>query len=220
MSEWFASVFSKFASLSGTAWAVLCALLILGIVIFVISRDKRRWSTRMLANAALCIALSFILSCIRLYRLPQGGSITLASMLPLFLFAYAYGTVPGMLTGAAYGILQFIQDAYFVHPLELILDYPLAFAMLGLAGIAHNRTDRQSLVFGIVLGTVGRFVCAFLSGIIFFGMYAPEGQNVFVYSAVYNGFYLIPEAIICITLALVPSIQRLARQLSFTDGRH
>ena len=220
MSEWFASVFSKFASLSGTAWAVLCALLILGIVIFVISRDKRRWSTRMLANAALCIALSFILSCIRLYRLPQGGSITLASMLPLFLFAYAYGTVPGMLTGAAYGILQFIQDAYFVHPVELILDYPLAFAMLGLAGIAHNRTDRQSLVFGIVLGTVGRFVCAFLSGIIFFCMYAPEGQNVFVYSAVYNGFYLIPEAIICITLALVPSIQRLARQLSFTDGRH
>ena len=220
MCEWFASVFSKFASLSGTAWAVLCALLILGIVIFVISRDKRRWSTRMLANAALCIALSFILSCIRLYRLPQGGSITLASMLPLFLFAYAYGTVPGMLTGAAYGILQFIQDAYFVHPVELILDYPLAFAMLGLAGIAHNRTDRQSLVFGIVLGTVGRFVCAFLSGIIFFGMYAPEGQNVFVYSAVYNGFYLIPEAIICITLALVPSIQRLARQLSFTDGRH
>ena len=220
MSEWFASVFSKFASLSGTAWAVLCALLILGIVIFVISRDKRRWSTRMLANAALCIALSFILSCIRLYRLPQGGSITLASMLPLFLFSYAYGTVPGMLTGAAYGILQFIQDAYFVHPVELILDYPLAFAMLGLAGIAHERTDRQSLVFGIVLGTVGRFVCAFLSGIIFFGMYAPEGQNVFVYSAVYNGFYLIPEAIICITLALVPSIQRLARQLSFTDGRH
>lgn len=219
MSEWFASVFSKFGSLSATAWAVLLALLILGAVIFVISRDKRRWSTRMIANAALCIALSFILSCIRLYRLPQGGSITLASMLPLFLFAYAYGTVPGMLTGAAYGVLQFIQDAYFVHPVELVLDYPLAFAMLGLAGIAHNRNDRGSFIAGIVLGTVGRFVCAFLSGIIFFGMYAPEGQNVFVYSAVYNGFYLIPEAAICIVLALVPSIERIARQLSFADSR-
>ena len=74
-------------------------------------------------------------------------------------------------------------------------------------------------VAGIVLGTVGRFVCAFLSGIIFFGMYAPEGQNVFVYSAVYNGFYLIPEAAICIVLALVPSIERIARQLSFADSR-
>ena len=209
-------MFSKFAEISPVVWGILAALVILGLVLFFVTRDSKKWSTRMLANAALCIALSFVLSYIRLYKLPQGGSITLASMLPLFLFAYAYGVGPGMLVGAAYGILQFIQDAYFVHPIELLLDYPLAFAMLGLAGLASRFSDKWGLIPGIVLGTFGRFVCAFLSGVIFFGMYAPEGQNVLVYSAVYNGFYLIPEAIICIVLAMIPQIRRLAKQLALS----
>ncbi|MCI7736358.1 MAG: energy-coupled thiamine transporter ThiT [Clostridiales bacterium] len=209
-------MFSKFAEISPVVWGILAALVILGVVLFFVTRDSKKWTTRMLANAALCIALAFVLSYIRLYKLPQGGSITLASMLPLFLFAYAYGVAPGMLVGAAFGILQFIQDAYFVHPIELLLDYPLAFAMLGLAGLANRFSDKWGMIPGIILGTFGRFVCAFLSGVIFFGMYAPEGQSVLVYSAVYNGFYLIPEAIICIVLAMVPQIRRLAKQLALS----
>lgn len=205
----------RFDKITPASWAVLAALVIIGVVLFVITKDKKKWTTRMIANAALCIALSFILSYIRLYKLPQGGSITLASMLPIFMFAYAYGTAPGMIVGAAYGLLQFIQDAYFVHPAELILDYPLAFALLGLAGIA-KMNDKWGIILGIVLGTFGRFLCAFLSGVIFFGAYAPEGQNVLVYSAVYNGFYLIPEAIICIVLAMIPQVQKLAKQLALS----
>ena len=209
-------MFSKFAEISPVVWGILAALVILGVVLFFVTRDSKKWTTRMLANAALCIALAFVLSYIRLYKLPQGGSITLASMLPIFLFAYAYGVAPGMLVGAAFGILQFIQDAYLVHPIELLLDYPLAFALLGLAGLANRFSDKWGLIPGIILGTFGRFVCAFLSGVIFFGMYAPEGQSVLVYSAVYNGFYLIPEAIICIVLAMVPQIRRLAKQLALS----
>ncbi len=209
-------MFSKFAEISPVVWGILAALVIVGIVLYTVVRDKRKWSVRMLANASLCIALSFILSYIRLYKLPQGGSITLASMLPMFMFAYAYGVGPGMLTGMAYGFLQFIQDAYFVHPVELLLDYPLAFAMLGLCGLAPRFSERYGMIPGIVLGTFGRFLCAFISGIVFFGMYAPEGQHVMVYSAVYNGLYLIPEAAICIVLAMIPQIQRLARMLSLS----
>lgn len=209
-------MFSKFAEISPVVWGILAALVIVGIVLYTVVRDKRKWSVRMLANASLCIALSFILSYIRLYKLPQGGSITLASMLPMFMFAYAYGVGPGMLTGMAYGFLQFIQDAYFVHPVELLLDYPLAFAMLGLCGLAPRFSERYGMIPGIVLGTFGRFLCAFISGIVFFGMYAPEGQHVMVYSAVYNGLYLIPEAAICIVLAMIPQIQRLARTLSLS----
>ena len=209
-------MFSKFAEISPVVWGILAALVILGVVLFFVTRNSKKWTTRMLANAALCIALAFVLSYIRLDKLPQGGSITLASMLPIFLFAYAYGVAPGMLVGAAYGILQFIQDAYFVHPVELLLDYPLAFALLGLAGLASRFSDKWGMIPGIILGTFGRFVCAFLSGVIFFGMYAPEGQSVLVYSAVYNGFYLIPEAIICIVLAMVPQIRRLAKQLALS----
>ena len=207
-------MFSKFAKITPVTWGVIAALLIFGIVLFAITKDKKRWTARMLANAALCIALATVLSFVRLYKMPQGGSITLASMLPIFLFAYAYGVGPGMLVGAGYGLVQFLQDAYFVHPVELILDYPLAFAMLGLAGLASNFSDKWGIIPGIVLGTFGRFVCAFVSGVIFFGMYAPEGQNVLVYAAVYNGLYLIPEAIICIVLAMVPQIRQLAKRLA------
>ncbi len=207
-------MFSKFAEISFTVWAIIAALILLGIVAFVSSRTKKQWTVRMLANASLCIALAFILSMIRLYRLPQGGSITLASMLPLFLFSYAYGVGPGFLVGTAYGVLQFIQSAYFVHPIELLLDYILCYAMLGLCGISHNSHGKFSMVPGMILGTLGRFFCAFLAGVIFFGSYAPEGQNVLIYSAVYNGLYLIPEVLICIVLSMVPQIRTLARQLS------
>jgi len=207
-------MFSKFAEISPVVWAIVASLAIVGVVLFAVTKDSRKWTARMLANAALCIALSFVLSYVRLYKMPQGGSITLASMLPIFMFAYAYGVGPGMLVGAAYGFLQFIQSASFVHPMELLLDYPLAFAMLGLAGLSERFPDQWGIIPGIVLGTFGRFICSFLSGIIFFYMYAAEGQSVWVYSAVYNGFYLIPEAIICIVLGMIPQVRKLAKQLA------
>ena len=94
-----------------------------------------------------------------------------------------------------------------------------ALSMRSFAEERRAKTDQLLLtspvsIPGIVLGTFGRFVCAFLSGVIFFGMYAPEGQNVLVYSAVYNGFYLIPEAVICLVIASIPQIRRLAKQLA------
>ena len=218
MSNPILSIF-RFDKISAQVWPVLAALVILGAVLFVLSRQQQKWSARMIANAALSIALAFILSYVRLYKMPQGGSITLASMLPLFLFAYAYGMAPGFLVGAAYGLLQFMQDAYFVHPIELLLDYPLAFAMLGLAGLAHRKDGQFRLVQGIVLGALGRFLCAFIAGIVFFGSYAPEGQPVVVYSMVYNGLYLIPDTLICVALVLVPAMRRLARALTLSELR-
>ena len=203
-------MFSKFAEISPVVWGILGALVIVGVVLFFLTRDSKKWSTRMLANAALVIALSFILSYIRLYKMPQGGSITCASMLPIFLFAYAYGMVPGFVTGMAYGILQFIQDAYFVHPIQLLLDYPLAFAMLALAGAFKDKP--WGLYVGIVLGCVGRMVCAVLSGVIFFAEYAGD-QNAFVYSVVYHISYLAPEMAIALVISLIPGMNRLVKMI-------
>lgn len=208
-------MFSEFAEFSLTTWAILAGLVILGVVFFVMTRDKKRWTTRMLANAALCIALAFVLSYIKLYEMPQGGSVTLASMLPIFMFAYAYGVAPGMIVGFAYGLLQFVQGGWFVHPMQFLLDYPLCFSMLGLAGVARKLPDRWGIIPAILLGTFFRFLCAFLTGVFFWGDGAGE-QNVFVYSAVYNGTYLIPEAVICIVLAMVPQVRKLARQLALS----
>lgn len=206
-------MFSEFAEITLTTWAILAGLVILGAVLFVIAGNKRKWTTRMIANAALCIALAFILSYVKLYEMPQGGSVTLASMLPIFMFAYAYGVAPGMAVGFAYGLLQFVQGGWFVHPMQFLLDYPLAFAMLGLAGIARKLPESWGMIPGIAAGAFFRFLCAFLTGVFFWGEGAGD-QNVFVYSAVYNGTYLIPEALICMVIAMIPQIRRLSKQLT------
>lgn len=203
----------QFADISLTTWAILAGLIIFGVVTYIITRDKRRWSTRMMANASLCIALAFILSYVKLYEMPQGGSVTLASMLPIFMFAYAYGTAPGLIIGFAYGLLQFVQGGWFVHPVQFLLDYPLAFSMLGFAGILRNIPGSMGIVPGILLGTLLRFFCAFLTGVFFWGDGAGE-QNVLIYSAVYNGAYLIPETVICLALAMVPQIQQVSKRLA------
>ncbi len=203
----------NFNEINLTTWSILAGLVILGIVLYTMTHNQRKWTTRMMANASLCIALAFMLSYVKLYEMPQGGSVTLASMLPVFMFAYAYGTAPGMMVGFAYGLLQFVQGGWFVHPMQFLLDYPLAFAMLGFAGIARKFPDSWGMIPGILLGTTLRFLCAFLTGVFFWGDGAGE-QNVLVYSAVYNGTYLIPETMICLLIAMIPQIRRLARELS------
>ena len=204
---------SQFAEISLTTWSVLFALILLGVILSIITRNKRKWTTRMIANASLCIALSFILSYIQLYQMPQGGSITLASMLPLFMFSYAYGVTPALVVGFAYGLLQFVQGGWFVHPVQFLLDYPLAFSLLGFSGVAKKLPDSWGMLLGIPLGVFLRFFCAFLTGVFFWGEGAGT-QNVLVYSAVYNGTYLIPETLICILFASVPQIRRIVKEIS------
>lgn len=203
-----------FAEVPLSAWAIVIALVLVAAVLFVIMRGQKRWSTRMLTTAAISIALAFILSCIRLFKMPQGGSVTAASTLPIFLFAYAYGTVPGLVAGIGYGLLQFIQDAYFVHPVQILLDYPLAFGLLALCGLGRKLPERYGLTVGIILGSLGRFVCATLSGIVFFADYAPAGQNPILYSIGYQASYLIPEMVICILIGLIPQVKRTMLRLA------
>ena len=211
-------MFSEFAEVSAATWGVIVALLLVGIIVFAVSKDKKRWTARMFANGALCIALATVLSFVTLYKMPQGGTITLASMLPIFLFSYAYGVGPGMLVGAAYGFVQFLQGGlYFVHPIELLLDYPLAFAMLGLAGLANKFSDKWGMIPGIILGTFGRFCLRVPVRHDLLRHVCAGGQNLVVYSIVYNGLYLVPEAIICIVLALIPQIRQLAKRLALQD---
>ena len=205
----------QFAEITLTTWSILAALVILGIVLFIMTHNRQKWTTRMMANASLGISLAFILSYVKLYEMPQGGSVTLASMTPILMFSYAYGVAPGLMIGFAYGLLQFVQGGWFIHPVQFLLDYPLAFAMLGFSGIARRLPDRWGMIPGVLLGVFLRFLCAFLTGIFFWGDGAGD-QNVLMYSAVYNGTYLIPETVICLAVVMVPQIRRLAKQLSLT----
>lgn len=168
------------------------------------------------ACGGMSIALGTVLSMIKLYEMPQGGSITPASLLPIIFCAMAFGPVWGIGIGAVYGLLQFIIWPYPAHWASVILDYPLAFALLGLAGLfaaplrrriaEKNILHRLSLipfplvVIGIFVGAIGRFASSFLSGVIFYGSYAAVGQSVWAYSLVYNGSYLLPDLAILIVV--------------------
>ncbi len=153
----------------------------------------------------MCIALSFILSYIRLYKMPQGGSITLASMFPIILYSMVFGPIAGIIAGVAYGFLQLIQDAWVINWAQLLFDYPFAFGFLGLAGITPQaiRNIQVRTVIAVSIALLGRGLMHFLSGIIFFADSIPEGTNAIIYSLAYNASYIIPELIITCVLSVL-----------------
>ena len=193
---WFENAVKKLVETPLTVWIAILVLAALGVILLVVTRTSRKWNAQMLSFAALSIALSFVLSCIRLYRMPQGGSVTPASMLPLMLFSAAFGVGPGLLAGLVYGILQYLQGGWFLNVWQFALDYLLAFAALGLASLAKKLPEKWGLYVAMVIAAVGRALSATLAGIMFWDT-APWA------SLVYNGTYLIPEVIICIVLAFL-----------------
>lgn len=203
-----------FADVSTTGWIAVGALAALAVVLLVIARGHVRWTARMIANAALCLALAFVLSYIKLFDLPQGGAVTAASLLPIIAFAYSYGLAPGLVVGVAYGLLQMIQDPWIVSPVQAILDYPLAFACIALAAVARKLPDSWGWLAGIALGGVGRFVCHVLSGVVFFAEYAEgTGLSPFVYSVSYNSFVFVDLAICAVVMAF-PQVRRALKKMT------
>ncbi len=219
---WMQSAVEKFTETPATVWIAVLAIVALGVILLSARKVSRKWNSRMLAFGALAIALSFVLSCIRLMKMPTHGSVTPGSMLPLMLFAAAYGVVPGLFAGSVYGLLQFFQDPWFFSAPEFILDWILAFAALGLAGIAKGKKEVW-LFPGIVLAVLGRAVCAIAAGLLIVADYAPKdlvinGAQVgskFAFSAMYNGLYLLPELGICLVLGALIG-PRLLRELKRT----
>jgi len=177
--------------------------------------------TRVLTEAALAVALSFVLGFIVLFKMPFGGSVSL-EMIPLILLALRRGWRVGVVAGAAYGLLDLAIDPYVVHPVQLLLDYPLAFGVLGLAGLFKPTV--QGAVMGATVAVLARFACHFLSGVIFFASYAPEGWNPLLYSAAYNAAYLAPSLGIAIVVTVVllkalEGAQPSPRQLRFRGSK-
>ena len=157
-----------------------------------------------LAICAVCIAISFLLNQVSLFRMPQGGSITPASMLFVVLAGYWLGPKYGILTGVAMGLLNTVTGAYIVHPIQYVLDYLLGPAMLGLSGFF--RKWKYGLLTGYVVGVFGRFVMVFLSGWIFFGILA-EDMGVWpaaTFSIIYNITYIGPELVATLMIISLP----------------
>lgn len=201
MAVYLQNVFGGLLKLTPTTYSIIASIAMAsGILLY--TRRKMSLTTKALVYGALCAAMAFVLSYIRIYRWPQGGSITPASMLPLFVYSYIFGPAAGIAAGSAYGLLQLIQDPYILHPIQVLLDYILAFAALGLAGFARN-----NIGLGTLIGGFGRFFCSFLSGVIFFGSYAPEGMSPIIYSLYVNALIIGTDTVICFIVSQIPQIK-------------
>lgn len=166
--------------------------------------NKISATTRQLVYSAAAIALAAVCSMIKLFEMPMGGSVTLVSMLFIVLIAYWYGPCAGILTAVAYGLVQFVMEPVFYTLPQMLFDYPLAFGALGLAGFFHKK--KWGLQVGYIVGVIGRFVFATISGVLFFAAYAPEGMHPLAYSAGYQASYLVPEAVVTLVILCIPPV--------------
>jgi thiamine transporter len=173
--------------------------------------NKKRSNTLFIVEVAVFTALAYLLdflaNILSLKIWPEGGSVSIA-MVPIFIMAYRWGIKGGVLTGFLMGLLQFILGYSQIYTIvQGIIDYFIAFSVVGFAGVFTSQVknavnDNKKgkwatyAVLGTFVGSALRFVCHFISGVVFFGSYAPKGQPVAVYSILYNGTYMLPSFIL------------------------
>lgn len=156
------TLFKKLLNADIRFWGMIIGLAALAVILFVICRGRKAWTAQTVAYGAIAIALGFVLSYIRVFRMPQGGSITPASMLPLMLFSAAFGAGPGVAAGLIYGVLQYLQGGDFLSVWQVIFDYLIAFAALGLAGL--YRYTKQGWQVWLTIGLSAALLIAMIIG--------------------------------------------------------
>lgn len=190
----------------GNVVLVIVILALLLVASCFIKKKSKKLSVKQLAVCAAAIALGTVLSNIKIFSFPTGGSITLLSMLIICLPGYWFGLGAGIMTGVAYGVLQMLIDPYILFPAQLMVDYLLAFGALGLSGLFTNK--KNGLIWGYITGVLGRYAFVVISGWIFFGIYAWEGWNPFAYSLVYNMIYIFSEAAVTLVIIALPPVKK------------
>ncbi|GHV00537.1 hypothetical protein FACS1894211_08080 [Clostridia bacterium] len=190
---------------SAEVWSFvwLFVLAAIPVVLYVLFGKKTpdAIATKSVVYAAVAIALGFALSYMRIFSLPQGGSVTFASLLPLMFYSYQFGIRKGLLAGLVYGLLQAVQDPWIVHPAQFILDYPVAFTMIGLTGLfrylpVFKDNAQLKFVAGAVLALLLRYAAHVVSGVIFFATYGSEfGYGAIAWGFLYNLFVFADGAI-------------------------
>ncbi len=162
--------------------------------------------TKKLTTTGILLALGIVLSMLRIFDAPYGGSVTPASMLPVIILSILYGTPWGILSGTVFAVLTMLLSGFPAPPvgnavsylLVLCLDYILAFGFLGLASFFYKLYGKKPLSIPLSTATVIflRFLCHFASGILIWSVYAWEGYGAAAYSFLYNGSYMLFELLI------------------------
>ena len=182
------------------------------------TQKRKNTSISTLTECAVMLALAFALSCAKLFEMPMGGSVTVASMLPIMLISIKYGVGTGLATGAVYSFTQLMQAfaSANVFPycetgkalvLCVLFDYLVPFTLIGLAGVFHKlkltKNVELNVYIGIVSAVVLRFLCHFLTGVVIWRQWAPDGMGKYLYSFLYNSGFLSVDFIICIACAIL-----------------
>lgn len=207
--------------LTSAGYAVCIAA---GILLFVIAiifagkgSEKKKMTAKQLAFCAMAMALAFVTSYIKIFRMPWGGSVTLCSMLFIVLAAYWYGVKTGVFVGLAYGILQFIQEPYVLSFFQVCCDYILAFAALGAAGIFAKRSG--GLVKGYIAAVLARGAFHALGGYLYWMDYMPDNfpQSLkSIYPIAYNYSFLLAEAVVTVIIISIPAVSGALNQVKKT----
>ena len=195
-------------------WISIAAVaVLLGVIALIGFLHKKDFDAKRLAFAGICVAMSFTLAVIKVSPVQYGGSITLASFVPILIYAYVYGPAEGFLVGLIHGLLNFIEDPYILTPATFLFDYLLAFASVGVMGFFGKMKRKEKGCLPVVLGCVAVFALRFLfhwcSGMIFFAQDSvwvslPDlaMANAAVYSFIYQCVYVPADALIA-TLVMV-----------------
>ena len=195
-----------FESTAGKA-TVIAVIVVLLLLIMIGGKNEKKTDVRALTVSALMIALATVLGQIKVFEMPQGGAVTLFSILPIAVCGYLLGTRRGVMAGFCVGLINLIFGPYVIHPVQLLMDYPIAFGAVGLAGLTRNSSN--GLTKGYIIGIIARYICAVMSGVIFFGEYAPEGFNAWTWSLWYNLTYLAAEGILTLIVINIPAVKNM-----------
>ena len=212
----------KYKPLNGDYWqmAVVTVVLVAVIVTLAVLGGKKDdgYDARALTYGAICVATAFALSYIKFFSLPQGGSVTFASMLPIILYSYMFGTRKGLVVGVVYGMLQFIQSPQFYQPMQVLLDYPIAFGALGVAGIARKIPFLKGKMLaefsvGAIISILLRYFSHVVSGYYVFSSWKMDVYNAVSWAFVYNMFVFADLAIVLVIGLVALSTKNLRRAI-------
>lgn len=198
------SLLKNLTEISAHPSSIFALVALIVLIIFIAKVRKIHFTTQLITQIGIALALATILEIFRIYHFPQGGSVTLGSMVPILLMAFLYGPEVGFLTGFLYGIITLILDPYILQPVQVLFDYPLPFMALGIAGYFKNHK-----LIGTIIPIFGRFICHFISGVLFFGSFAPKGMSPVIYSILINGSFMLIEGSICVAIMAVLPVKQI-----------
>ena len=201
----------------GTVAFVALIVVLLVAAAFLTTKDKESeskknlFSTKQLVFCAVLMALGFATSYVKIIPMPWGGSVTLCSMLFVTLIGYWYGPKVGLICGLAYGTLQFLQDggSYVLSPLQVCLDYFVAFMALGVSGFFSKK--KNGLIIGYIVAILERGLFHSIGGYIYWMEYMPDNfpqSLAFIYPIAYNYAYILLEGVITVVILLLAPVEK------------